>query len=178
MVSLIANTPLAGRLPLTIGDVEITEIVVENAWLIAPFAGKKSAVSAALKAACGMVLPKAGRASGTGARIIWMAGGQWLLIADALPDLTGLAAVTEQADGLAAARVSGPATEDVLARLVPMDLRPAVFTKGATARTLLGHMMCSITRVDADAVEVMVMRSMAGTLVHDLERAAQGVAGR
>jgi sarcosine oxidase subunit gamma len=39
-------------------------------------------------------------------------------------------------------------------------------------------MPAHITRVSADVYEVMVMRSMAQTLLHDLTRAATGIAAR
>jgi sarcosine oxidase subunit gamma len=93
-------------------------------------------------------------------------------------DLTGLAAVTAQGDGIAALEVRGAAAEAVLARLVPMDLRAAVFPVGRTARTLVNHMAAQVTRVGENAFEIMVMRSMARTLVHELREAAEMVAAR
>jgi len=65
-----------------------------------------------------------------------------------------------------------------LARLTPIDLRKTTFKRGHTARTLIGHMTGSITCVGADAFEVMVMRSMAHTLVHELSQAAENVTAR
>lgn len=105
-------------------------------------------------------------------------GPEQALVIGVLPDLSGLAAVTEQADAWAVLHLTGPSVVDVLARLVPIDLRPATFKKGHTARTLVGHMTASITRVNGDTFEVMVMRSMADTLAHELSEAAKGVAAR
>ena len=93
-------------------------------------------------------------------------------------DLAGLAAVTDQADGVAAVKIEGDAAEAVLARLVPLDLRAASFKRGHTARSLVNHMTASITRLGPKSFEVMVMRSMAQTLVHELTEAAEGVAAR
>ncbi|MEL6839146.1 MAG: sarcosine oxidase subunit gamma, partial [Pseudomonadota bacterium] len=73
---------------------------------------------------------------------------------------------------------SGAGVEDVLARLVPVDLRLATFKTGHTARTMLGHMSVAISRVGAQSFEIMAMRSMAGTLVHELETAMRSVALR
>ena len=71
-----------------------------------------------------------------------------------------------------------PGLEPVLARLTPIDLRDSAFPKGATARTVIGHMTGSITRTGADTYAIMVFRSMAKTAVHELERAMRGVAAR
>ena len=66
----------------------------------------------------------------------------------------------------------------MMARLVPVDLRPQVFKRGHTARTELQHMMASITRVGPKTLQIMVFRSFADTLVHDLKRAMEAVAAR
>ncbi len=88
------------------------------------------------------------------------------------------AALTDQSDAWAMVRLEGAAAEDVLARLVPVDLRQSVFKRGHTARTMLQHMAVSITRISGEAFLILAFRSMAGTLVHDLETAMKGVAAR
>jgi sarcosine oxidase subunit gamma len=95
-----------------------------------------------------------------------------------VPDLNGQAAITDQTDAWAVVRISGAGVEDVLARLVPIDLCAKTFRKGHTARTLIGHMTGSVTRLGPNSFEIMVMRSMASTLVHELETAAKGFAER
>ena len=75
-------------------------------------------------------------------------------------------------------RLEGGAAEDVLARLVPVDLRQSGFKRGHTLRTMLQHMSVSITRISDEAFLILAFRSMAGTLVHDLETAMKGVAAR
>jgi sarcosine oxidase gamma subunit len=40
------------------------------------------------------------------------------------------------------------------------------------------HMNGSVTRIGADSFVILVFRSMAGTLYHDLERAMESVAAR
>ena len=94
------------------------------------------------------------------------------------PGLDGLAAVVDLSDAQVCVLVEGPAARDVLARLVPLDLRDVAFPEGATARSLVNHMTATLTRVAPDAWEVMAMRSMAGTLVHELACAMRGVAAR
>ncbi len=52
----------------------------------------------------------------------------------------------------------------------------ACFEVGHTARTLLQHMACSLTRVAENRFEIMVFRSMAKTAVHEIETAMRTVA--
>ena len=94
---------------------------------------------------------------------------------------TGLAvhaALTDQSDGWTVVQLQGAGAANVLARLTPLDLRPAIFKRGHTARTDLMHMASSITRTSDDTFMIMVFRSMAGTLLNDLQRAMEGVASR
>lgn len=178
MVDLIAKTPCAGLLPIKIGTVTLSEIVVERMWSVAPFKGKTEAVTTALKP-LGLSFPTPNRMVGkTGGWAIWAGHGMALLEVAALPDLAGLAAVADQSDAWAVVEVKGPDAQDVLARLVPVDLRAASFKQGYTARSLVGHMTASVSRLGPDTFEVMVMRSMAATLVHELTRAATLYAGR
>ena len=163
MADLIARTPLADLLPLTVGTVTMTEVVHDRLTLIAPFRGRE--------------VPGFPAPNRTTRNMIWVGQGQALCIG-APPDIGDAAALTDQSDAFAIAAIAGDAVEQVLARLVPLDLRLPGFAVGHTARTLLGHMTASVTRRGDRAFEVMVMRSMARTLVHDLTRAATGVALR
>lgn len=165
MVKLIARTPCAGLLPLDIGTLHLQEVVIAQAQSIAPFKGQQKAVAAMMPVA----FPKPNRVSGTDPRAVWTGPGQALLIGAALDKAP--AALVDQSDSLAAVMITGAEVEQVLARLVPLDLR--AMKAGHTARTLIGHMNGSVTRLGPDSFEVMVMRSMAATLVHDLERAAR-----
>ena len=163
MADLIARTPLADLLPVTIEGITISEVVHDRLTLIAPFRGR--AVEG---------FPAPNRTTPTS---IWVGQGQALFLGDP-PEVGAAAAVIDHTDAHAVARIDGVGVEDVLARLVPIDLRQPGFAVGHTARTLLGHMTASVTRRGDQAFEVMVMRSMAQTLVHDLTRAARGVALR
>ena len=172
MASLIALTPCAGLLPLTVGGITITEIVPDALSSVAPCKGQKKAVSDALKTQVGAGLTGVNRRSGA---VTWFGHGVWM-VAGAVA-LDG-AAVTDQSDAWAIVEVSGAEVEDVLARLVPVDLRASVFNKGHVAKTMLAHMSVTITRTGPQSFEIMTMRSMAKTMVHDLETAAGGVAAR
>ncbi|WP_299349733.1 sarcosine oxidase subunit gamma [uncultured Shimia sp.] len=180
MADLIAKSPCAGLLPVTHGDVTLSEMDMTRMTSIAPFKGQDKAVSATLKDAHGMALPAANRATGKeGSRAVWFGQGQALLIGpEPVAALAEHAAITDQSDGWAAVRLEGAGAEDVLARLVPVDLRKSNFKRGHTARSQLMHIMVSITRVGDNAFLILAFRSMAKTLVHDLETAMQGVAAR
>ena len=104
---------------------------------------------------------------------------QALLTGAAVSDeLSRFAGITDQSDAWATVLLSGDAAEDVLARLVPVDLRLQQFPPNQTARTMVQHMNASVTRVADHAFLIMVFRSMAQTLAHELETAMESVAAR
>lgn len=179
MAKLIAISPFADRLPIQVGALTLSEITPDNVTSISPFDRKGAAVSKALKSAFGFGFPKAGQAFfANGNILIWTGQGQAMLLGAQAPDLGGLAAVSEQSDGWAIVKLSGTGSEDTLARLVPVDLRRAVFKQGQTLRSMLQHMPMSITRTGENAFQIMVFRSMAGTCAHELEIAMRGVSAR
>ncbi|EYD76110.1 sarcosine oxidase, gamma subunit family protein [Rubellimicrobium mesophilum DSM 19309] len=176
MARLLATTPCAGLdLPMTIGGARLSEVELGPVTSIAPFAGRAEEVEARLGAA----LPPPGRVGAAdGGRLLWTGPGRALLVGCAAPDLRGLAAVVEQGDGMAGVLLEGAAAREVLARLVPLDLRDRAFPEGATARTLLVHMAVTLTRVGAESFEIIAMRSMAATLVREVAEAMRHVAAR
>ncbi|MEX0370614.1 MAG: sarcosine oxidase subunit gamma [Tateyamaria sp.] len=178
MAELIAKTPLDDAVPLTIGTCTVAEVDLGTLTSIAPYRGAK--IGDAFKAAHGMAWPAPNRATGRdGARAIWF-GRDMVLLAGPAPDgsLAKHAALTDQSDAWTSVTLTGPDAEAVLARMVPLDLSADRFKRGHTARTQIQHMTGSVTRVAADAFLLMVFRSMAGTLLHDLERAMASVAAR
>ena len=177
MVKLIARSPCAGLLPKTIGTVTFTEIDASRMTLVAPFAGQQKTVSDALKSSIGVGFPAPNRSLGTSPRALWCGRGQALIVGADFPDLDGAACV-DHSDAWAIVRIDGADATALLARLTPIDLRPPTFKRGHTARTLIGHMTGGITRLGVQSFEVMVMRSMAATLMHDLTQAAQNIAAR
>ena len=164
MAKLIATGPFDGRLPLEGRGVVVEAADFEPMTLVIAARGTAPKVS-------GLTFPEPGevRSSGT-KRLIWMGPGQALLCGAEAPKAEPLVTM-DHSDAWAVARVSGDAGPDVLSRLVPLDLRVTVFPVGSTARTLIGHMTGSVIRIDEITLDLIVMRSMAGTLVHDLERA-------
>lgn len=168
-----------GLLPLNIGAATLEEIAPGHLTSVSAF-GDASALSAALEKAHGMILPKPNRSTGKeGARCVWFARNEALLMGPA-PDksLTKHGAVVDVSDGWASVVLSGPTAVDVLARLVPVDLRDGAFKRGHTVRTQVQHMSASITRLGSDRFQILVFRSMAVTLVHDLKQAMAAVAAR
>lgn len=180
MADLIAKTPCAGLLPLTVGSVSVSEVDTGTMTIVSPYHGQDKRVSEALKAAHGVALPAPNRSTSKGdARAVWFGMGQVLLMGPTVaPELTEHAALSDQSDAWAVVRLDGDGAEDVLARLVPVDLRKPGFKRGHTARTEVQHMMASVTRVGDRAFQIMVFRSMAATLVHDLKMAMEAVAAR
>lgn len=178
MAELLATGAAEGLLPVSHGPFTLAEAPPARITSVAPFAGKEKAVGAALKKACklGFPAPNAALASGE-ERILWTGRGQGFLIgADPAP-LAGLAALTDQSDGWAVLRLSGEGADRVLARLVPVDLRPAAFGPGRVVRTGLNHMMAVIAGRE-EGFEIFVFRSMARTAVHEIAAAMAAVAAR
>ena len=178
MAELIALSATDGLLPLTHGALTLEDAAPDRITSVQPFNGQEAAVDKALKAAHGLGFPAPNRAIAKGAaRILWTGRGQaFLLNADPAP-LAGLAALTDQTDAWATLRLTGAGADQALARLVPVDLRPAAFGPDSAIRTGLNHMMSVITAVQ-NGFEVMVFRSMAKTAVHEIETAMKSLAAR
>ena len=180
MAELTAKSPCDGLLPVTVGALKLSEEDLGHLTTIAVFNGKDQALEAALEAAHGMKLPAPGRSTGKAGSRASGCGRNMALLAGPQPDptLADHAALTDQSDAWAVVRLEGAGAEDVLARLCPIDLRVQSFKRGHTARTELRHMMASVTRIGADSFQIMVFRSLARTLVHDLKTAMEAVAAR
>jgi methylglutamate dehydrogenase subunit D len=180
VADLIAKSPCDGLLPLSIGKVTLSEVSPDALTSVSPLKGAETTLNKAMIKAHGVGFPEPNTSGGDDAvRAIWFGRAHALLIGPVPdPSLTKHAALTDQTDAWAVVRIEGDAAESVLARLVPVDLRRAVFEPGQTVRSLLAHMTASITRVDENAFQIMVFRSMAETLVHDLKTAMAAVAAR
>ncbi|MBM1221236.1 sarcosine oxidase subunit gamma [Ponticoccus sp. SC2-23] len=172
MVRLIAKSPFARQLPVEIAGITITEVAPDPVTSVAPYRGQEAAAGAALSV-LGLGWPEPGQTQADGAaRIVWAGRSMALLMGVRPPEgLEARAALVDQTGAFAMVALSGPAIDEVLARLVPVDLRLPVFPVGATRRTLIGHMTGSVTRTAEDTIEIAVMRSMGETLLHDLTRA-------
>ena len=165
MAELAAASAGAASFPLERGGVRAVERVPEALWSVMPFRGGERPGW----------WPEAGRVvRSDGVRAVWF-GREAAMVEGPRPEVA--AAVTEQTDAWVVVRLDGARAGDVLARLVPLDLRERAFPDGSVARTALGHLSVALLR-DGAAFEVWALRSMAGTLAHELARAMRSVAGR
>lgn len=162
---------------MTLAGVTLAEGAAGPISSIAVLPGGAKAVAKGLKA-LGLTMPAPNTfAEKKGARIVWTGREQAFLMGVECPALDG-AAVTDQSDGWATLGLSGVGAVDVLARLVPLDLRLSAFPVGSAVRSGLNHMNAVILRVGDYAFEVMVFRSMARTAWHELETTMGMVAAR
>ena len=180
MADFKVQTPCAGLLPVSVGDLSLTEMGPVRMTSLAPYRGCVPALSAAMQAAHGVAWPEPGRMTGdTQACALWFGRDMALLIGpEPEAGLAAHAALTDQSDGWAVVQLEGRQVAEVLARLCPLDLRDAVFAPGHTARTDVAHMAGSISRLGPQLWQIMVFRSMAATLVHEAEIAMRRVAAR
>ncbi len=176
VIELTAKTPAEGLLPISHSGVDLREIDLGRVTSVAPFAGQSAEVEALL----GAGLPKIGRStSKAGQEVVWFSQGQYLIIGQSVDEtLAKHAALTDQSDAWCAVELSGAGSEDVLARLIPIDLRAKTFKRGQVARSQLGHLPLHVTRTGKDGFRLISFRSMAGTIVHELSRAMVLFAGR
>lgn len=180
MAELIAKSPCDGLLPVKIGTNTVSEVDFGPIWSVSPLKGATEKTSKAMEAAHGVAFPAPNQALVSGdVTALWFGRAHAVLIG-AEPDakVKAQAAVTDQSDAWTVVRLEGDGAEAVLARLVPVDLRLSAFGVGQTVRSLVYHMTGSITRVDEKAFQIMVFRSLAHTLVHDLKTAMEAVAAR
>lgn len=175
----LTATPAVTGLPIRIGAARLEALEEGPITSVAPYQGQGAAVDSALTS-LGLRFPRAGEVVEQGAaRIVWSGLGQALLIGAPAPEGLGdAAAMTDQSDAWAAMVLEGWDAETVMARLVPIDLRAAVFPPGRVARTQLQHMAAIIERRPGGAIAIRVFRSMARTAVHEVERAMRLVAAR
>ena len=172
MADLIARPATHGLLPVEIGGTLLEDAQPEAITLVAPFDGRQDAVAKALGGFPGpneTCEVKGGRAISTGP------GQAMFLGAPVSPEG---AAVTDQSDGWTVVALDGANAKAVLARLTAIDLHEGAFPPNATARTQIGHMTASLTRVGDYRFEIMVFRSMTQTLIHELTRAMRHVEAR
>lgn len=171
MPDLIAKAAL-GAAPVTHAGATLAEGITLQITGIAPYPGRAAAVGAAL----GLAFPAPNCVSENAkARLVWAGRDMAFLIGAAPPE--GLeAAVTDQSDGWVTLLLSGAQAVDVLARLVPLDLRAA--RRGQAFRTALGHMPLVLIAEGEGGFTLLTFRSMARTAWHEIEEAMVKIAAR
>lgn len=178
VVELIAKSAFDGlELPFEAGGVTLNAVELDEMVSVSPYQGVD--VSPALKKAVGLELSDVGRFAVKGkTRVIWSGRDQWFVAGPVglAGKLSGLqAGITAQADGWAVVQVMGAGAADVLCRLCPLDFE--AMAPGDVARSEFQHMQSVILSLDK-GFEIMVFRSMARTLVHDLKGAMTSVAAQ
>lgn len=179
MADLTARSP-AGLAPFTLGTVALREAEMGPITALMPYRGKEAALSNALEAHHGLRFPAPNRMTkGDGCRIAWSGLDQAFLFGTRPhADLAQHGAVVDQSDAWTHLSLDGADVEDVMARLVPVDLSIGSFPVGTAIRSSIGHMSALILRRAPDGMDMLVFRSMAGTALHDLDRAMRAVAAR
>lgn len=174
-----ASTPGRGVLATERNELGIATVLLRK--------GQAAALGQRIRERFGMELPREPRRTAAGniaiagiAREAWLAiregGGNAFagFLKDALGDL---ASVTDQSDGYAVLRLTGPRLRDTLAKLLPIDVHPRAFRIGDVASTVAFHIGATLWRLDdgpdgAPIIEVAIFRSLAGSFWHALSDSA------
>ena len=179
MAELETSAPARGLgLPLVRRGCRLEALDPGPVWQVSPYPGRLAALDKALKP-LGFRFPQPGEvlAGKGGARLVWAGRESAFLIGAAAPE--GLpAALVDQSDGWVALHIEGAAVLGVLARLVAVDLRDQALAAPASLRSQLGHLPVLIIKNAPQAFEIWSYRSMAASLVHELDEAMRGVAAR
>ncbi len=87
-----------------------------------------------------------------------------------------LAAISDQSDGYAVLRLTGPKVREALAKLVFIDLHPSAFEVGSVASTVAVHMGVTLWRLedgpDGAIFELALYRSFAASFWHALSESS------
>lgn len=101
--------------------------------------------------------------------------GEWLFVSgDAAqsPEIDG-AMVVDQSHGRTLFRLSGPDAIAILMRGVAVDLAGGALPVGASASMAFGHLSINLTRTGEYSFDIVVGRSFAESLYHDLRQAGR-----
>ena len=135
--------------------------------------GRQGDLAAAAEQAYGVALPARSRlAAGPRAGFIGTGPGQWLVVSESLrngelardlaANFRGLASISDQSDGRAVVRISGPKARDVLAKGLPIDLDPRTFKVGDAATSLVSYIGVQLWQVDeTPTYDIAVFRGFA-----------------
>lgn len=144
--------------------IRLSERHLGSAWLIAAWPGRLAQAGAAAAGAAGAeAAPGPGvSATGSDGTLMRVEPLKWLLISEAETPRPGLepadGAVLELGHARTVIHVAGPRAADLVARMVPLDLRPAKFPDGSVASTALHHVGVTIL-ARAGGYDILVLRS-------------------
>jgi sarcosine oxidase subunit gamma len=135
--------------------------------------GRQADLAAAAERTYGVALPSGSRlATGPKVGFIGTGPGQWFAVSESLRNgelgrdlgekFAGLASISDQSDGRAVVRISGPKARDVLAKGLPIDLDPRVFKPGDAATSLVSYIGVQLWQVDeTPTYDIAVFRGFA-----------------
>ncbi len=179
VVKLTQQSATLDLFPISKGSVTAWGSDERRVTSIAPFVGQDAEVSKRLAQSIGAGFPLPNRRIETKqATLLWVGQRRALLIGREAPDLRGLAAVINQTGAETVVRIEGRDVEAVLACAMALDLRRAVFVNGTAARSYIGQMPASVSRISDTTFELRVPRSMATDLAFELDHAMSAVASR
>jgi len=117
----------------------------------------------------------AARQSGAnGVTALGIGPGRWLFLGstpEQLAPLSGLASLSDHSDGYAVFELWGPKIRETLAKGVPVDLHPTVFTDDV-AVTVIAHIGAIVWQSAPDRFSIAIFRSYAGSFWHWLAASA------
>jgi sarcosine oxidase subunit gamma len=149
--------------------------------------GKQLALAQRVRERFGMDLPQGPHRGASGDIAFAATGpGAWLasherrgngFARDLAAALADMASISDQSDGSAVLRLSGPRIRDALGKLVPVDVHPGAFKVGDVANTVAAHMGATLWRLEDDAdgsavFEIAVFRSLADSFWGALSESA------
>jgi len=114
------------------------------------------------------------QSSANGVTALGIGPGRWLFLGaplDQLTALSDLASLADHSDGYAMFEVWGPKVRETLAKGVPVDLHPSVFTD-TVAVTVIAHIGAIVWQSAPDHFSIAVFRSYAGSFWHWLAASA------
>ena len=101
--------------------------------------------------------------------------GEWVLVSGdgaQAPEIDG-AMVVDQSHGRTLFRLSGPDAIAILMRGVALDLAGGALPVGGAASMAFGHLSINLARIAENAFELIVGRSFAESLYHDVRQAGR-----
>ena len=144
----------------------VLTIAERPGFTLTQVAGRGGDFEARLAAATGPLPPKVGHAQVNGERVIFRIGPAQFWIVEpavgAVPAvLAGVGAVTPLSHSRVRIALQGAPAREVLARLMPVDFHPTVFTTGSVALTGIHHTPATVHCTGKDAFDIYVMRTFA-----------------
>ena len=138
-------------------------------------AGQEDALRQLVAERFAVVLPEGSkRVAGTDIAFLGTGPRKWLVRCEGMETLAPLAqcaAVVDQSGADGILTLSGSHAERLLARAVAIDLDLQHFPTGSVATTLIEHMGLTIARIDDNAFELYVIRSLGLSFAHWLSGA-------